>query len=213
MKYLGLVAVAVIGCGPPHVTVHPLPPNATPQQRMAMWQQYRPTGELTETFRSCGGRGVHYGCSSSSNKGLIFADGEVVRDLTDLEQLVSPTSETAQHVHRAQSYRHRAILFELAAAAAVVGGFYVASHADQGSSDVKTGIGIMIGGLLVGGIGAAIEIHGQHAERDAAFGWYPHDLADQLHLCFNGLAVTPCESVTPSSAPPPDPNLDQLRQR
>src|SRR5690242_16820370 len=106
MKYLGLVAVAVISCGPPHVTVHPLPPNATPQQRMWFWQQYRPTGEITETFRSCGGTGVHYGCNSSSNKGLVFADGQVVRDPTDLEQLVSPTSQTAEKVHRTKSYGH-----------------------------------------------------------------------------------------------------------
>jgi hypothetical protein len=209
MKYLGLVAVAVIGCGPPHVTVHPLPPNATPQQRMAMWQQYRPTGELTEMIRSCNG----HGCATSSNKGLVFADGQLVRDPTDLEQLVSPTSQTTQHVEHARSYGHRALLVELATAVVVGSGFWVASHAEEGSSDVKTGIGIMVGGLLLGGIGIAVEMHSAHAERDAAFHWYPHDLADQLHLCFNGLAVVPCETVTPGTTPAPDPNLDQLRQR
>jgi hypothetical protein len=88
---------------------------------------------------------------------------------------------------------------------------------DRGNTpEIEAGIGIALGSLLVGGITASVT--GRHARdaREHAFAWYPHDLAEQLHVCFNGVNVMPCEMNTPGAPPPPaprDPNLDQLRQK
>ena len=86
---------------------------------------------------------------------------------------------------------------------------------------IEVGLGIAVGSIIVGSAGAYIEKSTVRDARAHAWRWYAHDLADELHLCFNGVTVVPCEAnaaapgaPTPPLPPPPrDPNLDQLRQQ
>ena len=105
----------------------------------------------------------------------------------------------------------------LGALTGLVGGFLVAANGNSNSDDteIEVGLGVAVGSLLVGGVAGYIERSTVHDARATAFAWYPHDLAERLHLCWTGAAVVPCESVTPGAPPekPVDPNLDQLRPR
>jgi hypothetical protein len=214
MKLMGLVVVGVTACaGVQHVDVAPLPPNPTPDQRMWAWETYRPRGDLVEVITRCG-RG---GCSTTSNKVVAFADGRLVRDPEDLTPLVAQDSRTAVEAHRATHQLHRGQTWALVGAGMLVGGFVVAMKGNQNddSTEQDIGIGVMVGGLIAACAGSWIIRTDVREARDTALTWYPHDLADQLRVCFNGTAVVPCEMNVPGTAVPAprDPNLDQLRPR
>jgi hypothetical protein len=216
MKYLGLVVVTVAACAPvEHVAVTPVPPNPTPQQRMWFWDTFRPEGNVEEVITVCRSTG---GCTTTRNTVIRFTDRRVVRDPIDLAPLVDPASRTRLDAESAIQSRHHARLWAVATVAGVIAGLAlgVDGHNSDNTTELGIGIGIGAGSLLAGAIGSNIAAHNAREASASAFAWYPHDLAEHLHVCFNGVTVMPCEANTPGTPPPPpapDPNLDQLRQR
>jgi hypothetical protein len=215
MKYLGLVVVVVAACGASvdHIAVTPLPPNPTPDQRMWFWEAYRPRGDVIEYVTRC-----YHGCSTTKNKVIQLADGRVVHDPEDLAPLVAPDSRTLREAHRANSTAQSGRWWTLGGLAMIAGGLVLGADGNQSddTTERNVGIGVMVVGLATAVIAGSITRSTVYDARSAAFAWYPHDLADNLHVCFNGTTVTPCELNTPGAPPPPpprDPNLDQLRPR
>lgn len=218
MKYLGLVAVAGTACGPSidHTAVTIPPQNPTPQQRMWFWDNYKPVAKGEETISYC--RGVS--CDTTHYPLVRIADGRVIRDPDDVAALVAPDSQTMREAHHADRIHARLKWWGLGTVAGVVGGFYLAMHGNETDDTTmrNVGLGIAVGSILVGVIGGYIEKDNVRAARARAWRWYAHDLAEQMHVCANGITVVPCETITPGAPPPPaqlerDPNLDQLRQR
>lgn len=215
MKYLGLVVVGGMACASvEHVSVTPLPPDPTPQQRMWFWEAYRPRGDVTEIITSCNG----HDCFSSKNKVIQFADGRIARDPEDLAPLVAADSRTMHEAHRATRVAREAHCVWLGGLAMIAGGLVAGADGNQSYDDTErnVGLGVMAAGLVTAIIAGGVNRHIAHAAQDAAIAAYPHDLAEQLHVCFNGVTMVPCELNTPGAPPPPpprDPNLDQLRPR
>ena len=215
MKYLGLVVVAVTACASvEHTAVTSLPPNPAPNQRMWFWGAYRPRGDVTEMITTCS----RDGCFTSKNKVVQFADQRVVRDPEDLAPLVAPDSRTMREAHRATRAATTGHHWWLGGVALIVGGVVVGAHGNQAADDTERniGIGVMVVGAATAIIASAVTRHTVRDARETAFAWYPHDLAEKLQLCLNGVTVMPCEAIVPGAPPPPpprDPNLDQLRQK
>jgi len=211
---LGLVGVAATGCASvEHVSVTPLPPDPTPQQRIWAYETYYPAAKGEEVIKYC--RGIQ--CNETRNPVVKFADGQLVRDPEDLAPLVSPESHTMSEAHRATRAHANAGWWGLGMVAGIVGGLVVAGEGNDANNttELEVGLGVAVGSLLVGGIAAYIERDHVHDARATAFAWFPHDLAEKLRLCWNGAQSVPCETMTPGAAPekPRDPNLDELRPR
>jgi hypothetical protein len=214
MKYLGLVGIAMSACaGVDHVSVTPLPPDPTPQQRMWFYETYHPVAKGEETITYCNGMS----CDSTHHPLVQIADGRVIQDPNDLAPLVAPDSHTLGEAARADRAYARQKWWGLLFVGGLVGGLYIAAggHEAEDSTQTDIGVGIAIGSVLVSSVAAYMDKHTVHDARASAFAWYPHDLAERLHVCWNGVQSVPCESVTPGAAPerPVDPNLDQLRPR
>lgn len=211
---LGLVGAAASACASvEHVSITPLPPDPTPQQRMWFYETYHPTAKGEEIITVCNGNA----CNSTRHPLVRLGDGRVVRDPDDLAPLVAPDSHMlaeSRRAHRADLHAH---LWALGTVVAVVAGLAIGvdGHNNNDSGELGLGVGIGAGGLLVGAIGAYIVREHAHDARVSAFSWYPHDLAEKLHVCWTGAQTVPCETITPGAAPekPVDPNLDQLRPR
>lgn len=213
---LGLV-VALTSCGAPsveHVALAPLPPNATPEQRVWIYNALSPRADLTERTTSCDRHGA---CFTTDKAALELSDGRVVRDPEDLAPLVAPESSTLAHAHKASHAASRLTWWGGAAITALVGGFLLSMHGhdDGNDTELEIGLGVALGGLVMGAAAGVIERDNINDERRAAFATYPHDLAARLALCVNGQIVMPCEQNAPAyvAPPPPDPGLDQLRPR
>lgn len=204
MKLLGLVGVmltACVGGGGGHLKVDPLPPNPTPEERVALWERYRPHGNVDEVVRICS-RG---GCDRTEYRVIAFGDGRIVRDPDDLAPLVAPESETVAHTRRAERFASRANWWFAATAVAVVSGFVlsVAGNSNHNGTELDTGVGLLLGGTLIGGAMVRAEARNARNAASEAFGAYPTDLAARLHVCSSGLAVVPCEAPPPPAAPAP----------
>ncbi len=201
MKHLGSVVVAVTACGPSieHVSVAPLPPDPTPAQRQWAWDTYRPTGAGMEHVTLCTSdrSGTH--CDTTHRPFVTFPDQRRVEDPGDLAPLVAPGSRTMVEAERAYAAEDKMRMFGLGEAAGVVGGLVVTGYGHSIGNDTVliTGISVVVASILVGGIGHVIEKDHVRQARAAAFGWYPHDLAENVHVCFNGMTVRPCEQSAP----------------
>jgi hypothetical protein len=220
MKCLGLVVVAVTACAPSldHVAITPVPQNPTPAQRQWFWDTYHPAGKGMETLTSCTRDRYGTHCDTTQRPFVILPDHREVRDPADFAPLVAPDSRTMVAAERAHAADRHQDSFAIATVVGLVAGVVVAVYGHSNANDTLLygGIGLAATSILVGGAGRMIEKDGALEARSKAFGWYPHDLAENLHVCFNGVTVTPCEENTPGApppAPPPDPNIDQLRQR
>src|SRR3954469_3103088 len=125
---LGLVGVAAIGCASvEHVSVAPLPPDPTPQQRTWAYETYYPAAKGEEIIRYC--RGIQ--CNTTRNPVVRFADGRLVRDPDDLAPLVAPDSHTMIEAHRASRAHANAQWWGLGMVAGILGGLIVSAHGND----------------------------------------------------------------------------------
>jgi hypothetical protein len=210
---LGLVGAASACASVEHVSVTPLPPEPSVQQRMWAYETFHPAGKGEELITVCN----RNGCNTTRHPFVQFANGPMVRDPEDLAPLVAPDSKTLSEAHRATRADSRASWWGLGMVIGIAGGFIVSADGNSRGNDteLEVGLGVALGSLLVGAAGAYIERDTVYTARASAFSWYPHDLAEKLHVCWNGAAVVPCESIAPGAPPeqPRDPNIDQLRPR
>lgn len=199
---LGLVAVGVTACASGgHLKVDPLPPNPTPQERVALWERYRPHGNTDEVVTICQRGG---GCDRTEYRVIVFGDGRIAREPEDVAPLVAPDSETVAHTRRAEHFASRANWWSAASAITVVSGIILgfAGNSANNGSELDAGLGLILVGTLVGGTMIRAEARNARNATSEAFGSYPTDLANRLHVCSSGLAVVPCESSGPPPPPP-----------
>ena len=134
------------------------------------------------------------------NKVIQFADQRVVRDPEDLAPLVAPGSRTMREAHRATRAARTGHYWWLGGAVMIGGGVVVGAHRNQTEDDTERniGIGVMVVGVATAIIASAVTRHTVRDARETALAWYPHDLAENLHLCVNGVTVMPCEAIVPA---------------
>jgi hypothetical protein len=186
---------------------------------MWFWESYKPVAKGEETISHC--RGIS--CNTTHYPLVRIADGRRIRDPDDVAGLVAPDSRTLREAQRADRAAGRIKWWGLGLVAGLAGGFILSAHGNDvnDTTMIEVGLGIALGSIIIGSAGAYIEKTNVEEARATAWGWYAHDLADELHLCFNGVNVVPCEAnasapgapAPPTPPPPRDPNLDQLRQK
>lgn len=198
------------GCGPAHVHLTPLPPNPDPAQRVALYQQYRPTAVITTALVNC------IGSCQPETEGLVLGNGMKVQHPEDVLPLFSPDSSTARAASRLASAHRRQNLWTAAfiGGLSVGGGLSIDGHVNGNASEQVAGVALVVAalGCLVGDY---VEGRGMRENQEAVYGNYDRDLARELRVCTRGFAIVPCEASGPPGPAPmiPDPSLGTLRQR
>lgn len=207
-----MAVVLLVACQPPHVQLAPLPPTATPGQRVQAYGQLHAVSEKTTWSTSCSGRG---GCSTSVQKTLLLADGTHVHYPEDLLPVVAPDSGAARAVHASLRAKRKSRNYGLLALASVAALGFVAIRSfpppDDGFSTAsKVGLALTGGATLV----TAFASWHYYYEAAALFGdaneLYNDGLAQQLDVCADGFRIVPCETMpAPGTAPlqPPSATL------
>ena len=201
--------VSVMGAcfAPAHVTLPVPPPDATPDQRVAAYEALSANVEKVSYSQSCNA----YGCNSSSQRSVILANGTEVGNVEDLLPLVPADSETARHIHAAETARAKAAKRGLIGTGvmfgAVVTGLVGFSVGEPAVGGVGFGVGLI--SAIVVGVLVVPQTWKWHRENAAAFHSYNADLGRQLDVCSQGLTLYACDQTPPAM---PDPAVQQLRQ-
>ena len=201
MRAVGVSILALTACvGGGRVNIAPLPPEPTPEQRVALWEMYRPHGNVDEIVTVCSNQG---GCDRSEQRVIIFGDHRIVRESEDLAPLVAPDSETMMHSRRAQRFASHANMWSVAGLVAGATGLVMLLG---GNDNVRLyGIGILLVGGGIAGYESRADARDARNATSESFAAYPNDLAARLRVCSNGLAVVPCEAPPPAPPPPQPP--------
>ena len=183
-----------------HVRLDPPRPGITPDERVRLFWQRRPTAQGIVTTNE-----------EWSNQTLLLGDKQVgveqieVVSPEDLEPLVGPESETMQHARRSIVARDRARLWGTSTVAVILGGFVAAVALETSSSDYDQPWGrITMGAAAV----AALVTYSfsRRATREEltwrkrAFSTYTRDLGLRLDVCARGTQVIPCEASVERSS-------------
>jgi hypothetical protein len=198
-----VITLVLAACVPPHVALR-VPPNATPEQRVATYSALAAESEKTTWTRSCSSA-----CMTTISKELRLANGTTVHYPEDLLPVVSPNSVTAHEVQHALTARRRSRYASLFAVASCVGlaavGWHWFRSADTRESiDPTTGEAIGLGTAALGAIVSGVFIWYYEGKYAHHFGEanlaYNDGLAEQLNVCVAGYALVPCETVLPQSS-------------
>jgi hypothetical protein len=208
--------VLVVAACHEHVALQSLPSNATPEQRLDLFSHLRVAGESEERSTQCNGNGT---CSTTVTHAITLGDGTEVYYADDLLPVVAVDGETAREAHRAAAARKRKNIFGGIGLGSIGGGIGLAydGFLRRGNLDEGLiGVGLAVIGGFVGIIAGGVYSNVEDRHQRAAFAHYRDELARQLALCVNGMAMVPCETNTPGAPSPvalPDPALKELRKR
>ncbi|HEX5059790.1 MAG TPA: hypothetical protein VFV99_10550 [Kofleriaceae bacterium] len=199
------LALAACGREQYHVRLDPPRPGITPQERVQLFWQRRPTAEGTVTTNDV-----------ETNKTLFLGDKqkgveqvEVVSP-EDLEPLVGADSETMEHARRSVHARNRSNTAWYASIVVLAGGFVLGIAVDRNTSDsglpwtwITFGASAGTAVLLW-----SVERHWARDElewRKRAFETYTRDLGQLLNVCAHGMEVVPCEAPINAPSDPSQP--------
>ncbi len=207
-----MAVVLLVACQPPHGPLAPLPPMATPGQRVQAYADLHAVSEKTTWQTTCGGRG---GCSTRVQRTLRLTNGTQVHYPEDLLPVLAPDSAAARAVHASLGAKRKSRNYALLALAGVAAFAFVAVSSlpapeDEFSTTAKVGL-LTTGAVTLVTAFASWHYYFQSA---ALFGdaneLYNDGLAEQLNLCADGLRIVPCETMpAPGTAPlqPPSATL------
>lgn len=196
-----VVGLAVASCAPPHVALR-LPPNPTPEQRVAAYHALAAESEKT-TWTECG-----VGCASGIEKTLRLTNGTSVHYAEDLLPVLPVNSVAAREVDQALTAKLHARYASMFMLASLVGFGLAGAHWMNASDeriepDPTASEAILIGTSLVGMIAGGLFVwhyDGQYAKHfGAANRAYNDGLAEQLNVCVSGYALVACETLPPAA--------------
>jgi hypothetical protein len=215
---LMVTVIAVSGCYMQRVTIPPLPPTLTPEQRVDAFHRFRRHPEARMVMVTCSRNGGVRSCSESEI--LLLANGTQVHDPQDLLPLVPAESTTARSAKRSARNYGRVPLLWLGVVASIASGLVVSGKGAFNDDNTMMYSGFAILGVGALSFGTAAVIFGSRGNdaRKQAFRHYTSDLASGLRVCMSGVVFVPCEaSVSVETAapppPPPDPAIEELPQR
>jgi hypothetical protein len=201
-----LLAVAA-GCF--HVTLDPVPPAASFEQRATAYRRLRPAAHNVELVVT----GNRYGVSVREESTLALADGTTVRHADDLLPVIESASPAARAAERSGSARQmKWTMFVGSVVAATAGTWLMLESIDRdfeqegsGGGMMYSGIGLFTAGTIMALVGQFYYQRVEHSERRSAFATYEESLRGSLRLCVNGMQLVDCHASTPGlpAAPPP----------
>jgi hypothetical protein len=208
---LSLVVLVLVGCGTNHhITVPPLPPQPTPEQRLDIWQHWHSRAHATETVTTCN----RVSCRSEDHAIVQLEGGVEVRHVEDVLPLVPADSNTARAANEVLRLRAKRSKYNwLMAIGSVVGATVAIVGAREDSMAVGfSGVGVLAGSLVVGAIGKYFVDEDIDVVTKRGFDSYDQDLAHRLQVCVRGMAVVPCEMDTPGTMSVPLEQQDNVLQ-
>jgi hypothetical protein len=201
------VVAAASACATGHVDLRPLPPNPTPQERVALFNAYKPTGLAVDLGVHCAVAGTYLQeCTPTVDNTSLMLGSVEVRRPEDLLPVVAESSESAKQARAAQTASDDAELVGIGGLGlAVIGALvWVESRSDdsqniQGSPTAQAvGLTRAATGVAIAALGSWLFHARAEAHMRAAFATYRAGLAERLQICFTGFTAYPCEQGRPA---------------